>query len=577
MKPIEGEDVETLECPVCNERTAKEKVEPASCIQELMKCVSKAKEDGIQCDQCHEHAPKWRCHECKENFCDPCQKGHNSYSFMRHHKCEKLSENVNVLIDKHVYCQRHPQELVKLHCKDCKTLICFLCNGTGHKSHDAETIDEAVQNILPVLKESTIQFEDTVNENEKALEDSTVKGEALKKTFEEMEKAIDQKCEEIIRKVREDCKQVKQQLKDVKEEECGKIEAYRKHLEVKIQSQKNVVVIKTTTAECTQGTSLLQIAEWGSVDDGGTGIQKSEKVDKYFSNFKVGFIEASEVELNQIGKVSSKAIHSDWINRSLQNMRERNPELVSEIKSIHYCPKFVKLGDELFCCKENTNTLDIYSIGGNKLRSVTFAQVGHIQSVITMDKNLVLATKLGLFIVGSNGTVEYKVIDRDIIDVSAIDDTLFVLDNGASKIHILKLNNDGKSHVKQGEFVMDNYVKSAYSTIQATRKCVYVAKYAAHRIVVFDHLGVLQATHTACDADIGTQLSYPKICGIDLDDNILICRYSGDHKLVLLTSGGQWQALPVAGIISPHGAFVENDQLWVYEWNNATCKQFRFN
>ena len=499
---------------------------------------------------------------------------------MKHHKCEQLSGELKVLIDKHVYCERHRQELVKFHCKDCKELICILCNGTEHKSHDAETIDEAVQKLLPVFKENTKQLEDIVKTNEADLEYSTVKGQALKKRFEDMEKQIDGKCKEMIREIRDDCKQVKKQLKDIKDEKCGKLEAYRKKLEAKIQSQKNMVLVKTTAVVSAQGTSLLRIIEWGDTINGGHIQITNDKVEMSDAEYEVDFVETVSTELNLIGNVGTKAVmkthgRSDWINSSLTDLTKGKATLASEINPIQNCVKFVKVNNELMFSKHNTNTLDIYSLDGNKLRSVTYADVGSIQSVSTLESSLVLAANNGLFIADSNGNVESKVLEGNICDASIIDNVLFLLDNDTPKpkIHILKMNEDKMGHIKKGEFTITNSSGKSFNTVQATNKFIYVAHYGDHKIVQYDYAGVPQITYTTAK---GQSLPYPKLCAIDKDGSLLIVRHYEENKVMVLTKDGQWHALSVTGIANPQGAFVEDDILWVYDWNAQKCMQFRF-
>ena len=57
-----------------------------------------------------------------------------------------------------VICDVHSCEPAALHCRDCKQLICLLCNHeTTHKTHSAETIEEALQQILPVVRQNQLK------------------------------------------------------------------------------------------------------------------------------------------------------------------------------------------------------------------------------------------------------------------------------------------------------------------------------------------------------------------------------------------------------------------------------------
>ena len=267
MKLIDGQSAPTIECLICERPTIKDEIRPMDSIKELMEAVRASKQLGhVRCDKCKNKTQAVsRCLDCKQNFCTPCHDGHNSYAFLENHKWEKLSEDTKVIIDKHIYCRNpeHSGELVKLFCNDCDLLICMLCGVTKHKTHEVETITKTITTALESNKEHQNKIADLIEENEKVLEYTTVKGEERKKKYEDMVKEAENKCEEIIRKARDDCKEVKKQIQDMRNKEFRKVERFRKQIEVAIQSQQNMKILAEGVCANARGTSLLQLLQGG--------------------------------------------------------------------------------------------------------------------------------------------------------------------------------------------------------------------------------------------------------------------------------------------------------------------------
>ena len=582
IKPIEGDASNPkLECPLCKEVTVKDNIQSVECINELLKIANRDKNFGTQCDKCNKNTVIWRCHDCKANYCHKCYDQHNGFPGLKNHTWEKLTDGNNVVLDKHVYCQHHPAKHVEIYCKDCKKMICLLCNGTEHKSHEADTIDEAVKKVLKSLHENSTKLNEAITEKEKVLQDTTEQGERLKKTFEDIEKRADRKCEDIICKAREDCKKVKQQLASLKEEEFAKMELFRKELEMGLQCQKNNVALSGAILFFSKGTSFLQLVESGVGKGFETGSTTDATIDKYVTGYKYDFDETFAQTGNMIGFVSKQKSlqahpQSDWINLSLKDMSKMSAVQKTEIKSIPQCPKFMKINNELWFSNYCSNEIGVYSLDGTKLRSNQYDQVGNIQSITKLRSNIVLSASNGLYIAELNQTKTHKLLDGDICDVSIMGDDFYVLDNGAEMVRIFKSGKDRKSLLKQGKLQIEDYHKHFLNTIQVTKDSLYIAIYFPDKIFKYDHGGTLLTTFTSCNATIGKTIYSPFICGVDVDGSLLIVRSQEDHRAIVLTVDGEWLSLSVTGLAYPKCAYVENDRLWVYDSNNETCFQYHF-
>ena len=182
MKPTEEEkSARSLECPICEEVTPKDQVQPMKIVQELLELVSGTRIEEMKCSQCKTKVPTKRCLDCKANFCSECQEAHNKWAMLAHHQWEELPETPLPVLDKHTHCKKHPQEHIKLYCKDCKVMVCLLCNGTEHKTHEAATIDDAVQSAKKVTLDKKAKIQALKEEQEKCLSEVTSQGEDAKK------------------------------------------------------------------------------------------------------------------------------------------------------------------------------------------------------------------------------------------------------------------------------------------------------------------------------------------------------------------------------------------------------------
>ena len=128
---------------------------------------------------------------------------------------------------------------MKLYCKDCNELICMLCNGSDHKTHEAEIIAKSIERALVSIKTNRATIEEKVESDKVRLDEFTKHGEKTKKEYEELEKKVDEKYAEVLRKAKEDYKKVKQELQGKREDDYNKIETLRKQIGLDIQTKQN--------------------------------------------------------------------------------------------------------------------------------------------------------------------------------------------------------------------------------------------------------------------------------------------------------------------------------------------------
>ena len=59
-------------------------------------------------------------------------------------------------------CQKHPEEMLKLYCRDCEVLVCQDCILVTHKSHNYSFVDDVIEDERRQLKDVTLQELDKI-------------------------------------------------------------------------------------------------------------------------------------------------------------------------------------------------------------------------------------------------------------------------------------------------------------------------------------------------------------------------------------------------------------------------------
>ena len=71
---------------------------------------------------------------------------------------QDMQSNVPVLTaNKSLLCQTHPQELLKLYCKDREALFCQDCVLVEHKAHNYSFVDEIIEEEKEHLQNVTLK------------------------------------------------------------------------------------------------------------------------------------------------------------------------------------------------------------------------------------------------------------------------------------------------------------------------------------------------------------------------------------------------------------------------------------
>ena len=90
MKEVKQKETVGYECPLCRKFTAKDHLQALPIMNQLTEAFQHAKSESKACERCNKGSLKWRCMDCKENFCKECRQVHDSFKLFRSHKLEAM-------------------------------------------------------------------------------------------------------------------------------------------------------------------------------------------------------------------------------------------------------------------------------------------------------------------------------------------------------------------------------------------------------------------------------------------------------------------------------------------------------
>ena len=93
----------------------------------------------------------WKCVECKQYLCNNCKVTHVKVPLLKNHHIVP-AEEMDIAIDRLVFCENHTDQIIVSNCQKCEELLCFTCKETAHVSHKIETVESALQRILPEIE-----------------------------------------------------------------------------------------------------------------------------------------------------------------------------------------------------------------------------------------------------------------------------------------------------------------------------------------------------------------------------------------------------------------------------------------
>ena len=183
---------------------------------EIQDAFNKAEDDNdTNCGNCENGKATGYCNDCGDFLCDECQSAHKKMKYLQSHKLVSLDElraQVTSLVPlkKAVpHCPKHSENVLKIYCDTCSTLICTDCTIRLHKDHNYDLVadvltkhkEELVSSLKPVKEKLDIvqQALKDFDTRAKTIHDQRATIEAnIHKEIDEQHQLLDQRMAELV-------------------------------------------------------------------------------------------------------------------------------------------------------------------------------------------------------------------------------------------------------------------------------------------------------------------------------------------------------------------------------------------
>ncbi|KAL3890888.1 hypothetical protein ACJMK2_003160 [Sinanodonta woodiana] len=200
-------------CPICRTRIRLPKGGVAS-LQSNFYIDDADSGEKFACDVCGpKNVATSRCLDCEENFCQSCCYVHEKLKVSRHHKISDLGtldKATKRQIRQRIFCDQHPEDEIRLFCRNCKVLICLMCKAVNHENHTSRTVSDYAAEMKKTLQSKKDECSDKL----RRMNDFKAMAEKLDRNI------IDTELEEI-----KAVEEQQLQLKKVIEQEVGRLKS----------------------------------------------------------------------------------------------------------------------------------------------------------------------------------------------------------------------------------------------------------------------------------------------------------------------------------------------------------------
>lgn len=214
---VTSTDDSKTRCPECNLEYTEKTVLPNPFIHITKKCETHGEEKSGNenekfpvCTSCEDNQKATSfCVECQEWLCDPCVVAHKRVKLTKDHtvsskvKAEEVKDGIfGESKQRHMYCQTHKTEPLKLFCLTCETLTCRDCQLNEHKDHKYQFIEETIEEQKTILLDGVAELKARLQKNQDMAKKITQKEKDIKnqqvEVFKEVRKVADLITNELI-------------------------------------------------------------------------------------------------------------------------------------------------------------------------------------------------------------------------------------------------------------------------------------------------------------------------------------------------------------------------------------------
>ena len=556
LKSGEGVPKTQIMCPVCKEPTDVVDLKDVQFVDKILTTY----QQEISCDNCEKAPAILRCMECGLNYCGSCKMDHDKVELFRLHLLwTPVSASApQSIVDEVIFCRKHTRDEIRLHCKDCNKLVCTVCTGdvNEHKRHHTESIDTALDQLVPKVKGSEKLLERRIKVISKAKQKLIQNNVKTKEEFISNIEKMDEEYKEILQQLNEMHSRRKEEFQRKQQEYEKKQQEKIAELELKLNSKQCLLQLSKATVEKVKNSSLLDAIQNGLIQSLIASEKEREDLGTTFvTYFDVTKPKAKVFEILQTFqfKLCKENLLLHKVFKKLANAKF---QLQSTSFPTFTCRRFEVIDNELWCVEEGTCKVRVFDPSGKHIKDLNYPEMKEIRNITAFNNFVLFNTRNGLFFA----------LDRK---VGKLCNGKFI-DTCCNKNHLLALGHSRKEvklfGLKLNEFYYENSIilkfnLNACKIMLASGSFVYACNDCGS-VIQFTYKGEQVRTFGSYGSGYG-QMKYPRMSEIDDEGNILIAG-NDNTQIDILKNDGSFVSLKIPELeYGPMYARVFDNKLFV--------------
>ena len=468
-----------------------------------------------------------------------------------------------MVVDQLVFCKTHTDKPIELFCQVCQMPICMKCKVTKHDAHKTQTIEEALEEMMPQIEQS---FADMENDIENVAKSVDVLDNQMKETNQAFNKCvlqIEETATSRIADIKAEEKRLKLELENRREEEIRKLQQKKEYLESKKKEGENVKQVVRGSLDRARHATLLTHLVHGGLRDKLQDVsqKKGEKLKVTVAQPAVSSREAEWMALGKqglLGCITFKNVNVNLQSGStctisgnvrrlwdvdFENFFQQQFSKVCDIKLPDQCMRLSVIKEQVWAPCYNGNII-VYNKDGNFSKtidincpkSVTEAHNGDV-IVACWDNGLHLIT---------DGDKTEKICDGNFSDVCSFRDKVYALEYNQQAVNemwldeeevnlqmkwktlrVIKFNNKTWNSSECDTFLIDTAENKSEHEFY-----FYIMSWSNNTLYMYNGEGQYLNTFT--------NMSSPWLCGIDNRHNLLISDQWNKLYKVFSTKEQKW-------------------------------------
>ena len=513
------------------------------------------------CDSCRNRGDMrpshMRCLNCNELLCKDCISAHERLTLTKNHKlvapdavvesspCIEADSGPNPSM-----CKDHPDDVCKLYCNRCQTLICVTCKLTTHDGHPCCGLTTAAAEARDLLTQQL-----------SALRQRHAEYGHLMENWQTYEREIDQQKHTLVSRLDRRRRELHtfidgwhyasmQQLKAICHNERKMASTKIHTIDVRQEALLAVIQLTEHIVSHTHQRKLLVLQEQLSCDINALrkeNINDLRLIQKSVLKFESGTQVLNFDKFGTLTESHEKVITSQWVKQVQTLTFVCGFETRPECSGSKYDASSIAVSgfnDHLVVTDRQLDRVTMYTARGERVQFINTARFGKAVCAVAMSTGDIVFCRDKSSMCVFDSSIRQKHIIRESTArpcnlTVAPNNDLYALDYGLRTVTRFC----SKTYKCVGRMAVNYKKRSVWDSVAVTSKGnVYVCAYAQHSLYEYTPTGQLLARYGRQGTNDPGDLDSPRGLCIDQHDNVIVAD-TNNSRVQMLTPYGAWSLL----------------------------------